>query len=161
MAEELRRTGRKVVFTNGCFDLIHPGHVHLLVVARMAGDHLMVGVNADETIRELKGPPRPLMTLEDRIFVLSAFRWINSVVPFKEDTPDELIRAVRPDVLVKGSEYEKADIVGADFVESYGGEVRRVRMLGSLSPSGPMSTSKLIERIRHAGESRNLSSELT
>jgi D-beta-D-heptose 7-phosphate kinase/D-beta-D-heptose 1-phosphate adenosyltransferase len=118
-----RALGLKVGFTNGCFDLIHPGHVSLLGQARAACDRLVVGVNTDASVRRLKGPTRPVQDETSRATVLAALAPVDLVVPFAEDTPIELIRALRPDVLVKGADYTVETVVGADVVQSYGGRV--------------------------------------
>ncbi|MEJ2719751.1 MAG: adenylyltransferase/cytidyltransferase family protein [bacterium] len=125
---ELRRDGQTIVFTNGCFDLLHPGHLDLLSRAAALGDTLLVGINDDASVRRLKGPERPIYPGGERAEMLLALRWVDCVTVFSEDTPRETIRLVRPDVLVKGAEYEERDIVGARFVRSYGGRVVRVPM---------------------------------
>jgi D-beta-D-heptose 7-phosphate kinase/D-beta-D-heptose 1-phosphate adenosyltransferase len=137
-----RAEGLAVVFTNGVFDLLHRGHVASLVGARRLGDRLVVGVNDDASVQRLKGASRPLTPLEDRLVVLASLAAVDLVVAFGEDTPEELIQAVRPDVLVKGADYAAKDIVGGAFVESYGGRVATV----ALTPG--RSTSALVERIR-------------
>jgi rfaE bifunctional protein nucleotidyltransferase chain/domain len=114
---------RKVVFTNGCFDLLHPGHVRYLTAAWALGDCLVVGLNDDAGVSRLKGPYRPYLTLAVRAELLAALRPVDYVVPFTEDTPLKLIERLRPDVLVKGGDYEKGEIVGAREVESRGGRV--------------------------------------
>jgi len=114
---------RKVVFTNGCFDLLHPGHVRYLTAARSLGDCLVVGLNDDAGTRRLKGPARPYLTLAVRAELLAALKPVDYVVPFTEDTPLALIEKLRPDVLVKGGDYQKGEIVGAREVESWGGRV--------------------------------------
>lgn len=114
----------KVVFTNGCFDVLHAGHIDLLRRAKACGKMLIVGLNSDESVSRLKGSSRPINTLEARISVLEALECVDAVVPFDEDTPEQLIRAIRPDVLVKGGDYTEDDIAGAEFVRSYGGEVK-------------------------------------
>ncbi|PIE70660.1 MAG: bifunctional heptose 7-phosphate kinase/heptose 1-phosphate adenyltransferase [Deltaproteobacteria bacterium] len=123
----------KVVFTNGCFDLLHPGHIQLLEQARAQGDCLVVGLNSDASVRRLKGPARPILTERDRSAVLSALACVDAVVIFEQDTPLELIGALKPDILVKGSDYALHEIVGRDVVEAYGGEVRRVQILDGYS----------------------------
>jgi rfaE bifunctional protein nucleotidyltransferase chain/domain len=123
LGEFLRKAGYKIVFTNGCFDIIHRGHVELLKFARSLGDVLVVGLNDDESVRRLKGKNRPINTLEDRAFVLLSIRWVDFVVPFSEDTPERIIREISPDVLVKGGDYRIEDVAGADFVLSKGGRV--------------------------------------
>ncbi len=135
--------GKTVVFTNGVFDLLHPGHVLYLQEARTLGDVLVVGVNTDASVRRLKGPHRPIYPLEARLILLHALRSVDLLVPFEEDTPYALIQKLRPDVLVKGADYRLEDVVGRDLVEAYGGRV----VLLPLVPG--YSTSKIIERIRN------------
>jgi D-beta-D-heptose 7-phosphate kinase / D-beta-D-heptose 1-phosphate adenosyltransferase len=118
-----RRQGKRVGFTNGCFDLLHPGHLSLLNQAKAACDRLIVGLNSDESVGRLKGPTRPVQSEGARAAVLAALAAVDLVVIFGEDTPEALIRALRPDVLVKGADYTVANVVGADFVQSYGGSV--------------------------------------
>jgi len=140
--EGLRRTGHRLVFTNGCFDLLHRGHVEYLAEARAMGDALVVAVNDDDSVRRLKGPGRPLVPAVDRAQVLAALQVVDRVVLFAEDTPAELIAELLPDVLVKGGDYQLAEIVGRDVVEAAGGQVRRI-------PFRPgYSTSELIARLR-------------
>lgn len=127
--ERLERQGKTVVFTNGCFDLLHRGHLHLLTRARMQGDHLVVGVNSDRSVRRLKGDQRPVLPLEDRMALLDALNCVDDVTSFGEDTPLRLIERLRPDVLVKGSDYAPDEIVGADVVQEHGGRVHRVELL--------------------------------
>ena len=135
-----RDAGLRVVFTNGVFDLLHPGHVTYLEEARALGDRLVVGLNADESVRRLKGPTRPIQTGEDRAVVLASLRAVDLVVEFTEDTPLRLIEALRPDVLVKGGDYTIDTIVGAREVLGWGGEVR---VLGFVAGK---STTRLLER---------------
>ncbi|HUF30148.1 MAG TPA: D-glycero-beta-D-manno-heptose 1-phosphate adenylyltransferase [Gemmatimonadaceae bacterium] len=113
----------RLVFTNGVFDLLHPGHVDVLVAARALGDALLVGVNDDDSVRRLKGPSRPVRSARERAYVLAALAAVDAVVVFAEDTPLELIRIVRPDVLVKGGDYTPDTIVGRETVEAWGGSV--------------------------------------
>jgi D-beta-D-heptose 7-phosphate kinase/D-beta-D-heptose 1-phosphate adenosyltransferase len=127
-ADRLREGGSLIVFTNGCFDLLHPGHLHLLEAAAAFGDRLIVAINDDESVRRLKGAGRPIYNALDRSEILLALRWVDYVTVFPEDTPLEAVELVRPDVLVKGDEYRRRDIVGASFVKSYGGRVERVPM---------------------------------
>ena len=134
--EEWRRKGERIVFTNGCFDLIHPGHVALLRQAAALGDRLVVGLNADASVKRLKGPERPIQDEMSRALVLAALQMVDAVVLFGEDTPERLIRAVSPDVLVKGSDYRVEDVVGADFVLGRGGEVRLVDLVDGCSTPG-------------------------
>ena len=137
----LRHRGKRIVFTNGCFDLIHPGHVHYLRAARRLGDVLVVGVNSDRSAQRLgKGPGRPLVSEGDRAEVLAALEMVDLVTLFDQDTPAELIEMVRPDVLVKGGDWTPDRIVGADFVRAHGGKVR------SLPYRPGYSTSALIRR---------------
>lgn len=136
------RAGKKVVFTNGCFDILHRGHVEYLNKAKLCGDILVLGLNSDDSVRRLKGPARPVATLADRAAILSALRMIDYIIPFSEDTPLKLIQAIRPDVLVKGADWSEKDIVGADVARSYGGKVVRVQ----LTPG--RSTSSIIEKVR-------------
>jgi len=136
------RSGR-VVFTNGVFDLLHPGHVELLEAARCEGDLLIVGVNTDASARRLdKGPGRPVSHERARARVVAGLAAVDCVVLFDEDTPLELIRALEPDVLVKGADYSRDRIVGADWVEARGGRVVRVPVLQGFS------TTALVERLR-------------
>lgn len=123
LCEKARAAGQRVVFTNGCFDILHAGHVTLLEAARAEGDLLVVGLNADSSVRRLKGPERPINPEHDRARVLAALRAVDAVVVFAEDTPAELIRRLAPDVLVKGGDYTVDTIVGADFVQARGGRV--------------------------------------
>lgn len=133
--EALRRAGRRVVFTNGCFDILHAGHVKLLEEARLLGDMLIVGLNSDASVRRLKGPGRPRNPQADRAAVLAAVRWVDEVIIFDEDTPYELILRLRPDVLVKGGDYGPGAIVGEKEVLGWGGSVHRVTLLPGRSTS--------------------------
>jgi len=126
--ERLRRRGLTMVFTNGCFDLLHSGHVALLEKARSLGDALFVGVNDDRSVRRLKGRGRPIVPLRERLELLAGMRAVDGVVAFREDTPARLIARLRPDVLVKGSDYRKSEIVGRQIVEAGGGRVVRVTL---------------------------------
>jgi D-beta-D-heptose 7-phosphate kinase/D-beta-D-heptose 1-phosphate adenosyltransferase len=132
-----------VVFTNGVFDILHPGHVTLLETARSLGGSLVVGVNTDASVRHLaKGPGRPVNAEAARARVLAALAAVDAVVLFEEDTPAALIEALRPDVLVKGADYPRERIVGADFVEARGGRVVRVPLVPDTS------TTRIVERLR-------------
>ena len=139
-----RSEGRRIVFTNGCFDLLHPGHVALLAEAADLGDILLVAINGDESVRRLKGTSRPIYRQDERAEILLALRWVDAVTIFPEDTPHETIEIVVPDVLVKGSEYGDGEIVGEDFVVSRGGEVRRFPMKKGYA------TSEIVRRISDA-----------
>jgi rfaE bifunctional protein nucleotidyltransferase chain/domain len=132
----------RVVFTNGVFDLLHPGHVDVLLGARRHGDALVVGVNSDESVRRLKGPERPVRSAPERCYVLAAVAMVDVVVVFEEDTPLELITELRPNVLVKGGDYSESSIVGARDVRSWGGTVAII----PLTPGH--STTSTIERLR-------------
>lgn len=134
--EEWRRGGERIVFTNGCFDLLHPGHVSLLRKAAALGDRLVVGLNADASVRRLKGPTRPIQNEMSRALLLAALQAVDAVVLFDEDTPERLIHAVCPDVLVKGSDYRVENVVGADFVLGRGGEVHLVDLVDGCSTTG-------------------------
>ena len=125
MEAERWRAARKdrIAFTNGVFDLLHPGHIDLLLAARGTADALVVGVNSDESVRRLKGAGRPVRSAEERAFVLAAVECVDLVVVFPEDTPLELVKALKPDVIVKGGDYTEATIVGASEVKSWGGRV--------------------------------------
>ncbi len=134
--QEWRAAGDAVVFTNGCFDLLHPGHISLLYQARSLGARLVVGLNSDDSVRRLKGPQRPILAGQDRAAMLSALACVDLVVQFDEDTPMELIRALKPDVLVKGADYRRDQVVGGDVVESYGGRVELVQLVEGYSTTG-------------------------
>lgn len=135
-AEDARAHGERIVMTNGCFDILHPGHIEYLEAARRLGDRLIVAVNDDASVRRLKGAPRPFNPLADRMRLLSALRAVDWVVPFAEDTPEALIRKIRPNVLVKGGDYQVANIVGGAFVQQYGGEVRVLNFVEGYSTTG-------------------------
>jgi rfaE bifunctional protein nucleotidyltransferase chain/domain len=126
---------KTIVFTNGCFDVIHRGHVTLLDESGRMGDCLVVGINSDDSVRRLKGAGRPLTGQEDRAFVLLALRSVDYVTIFEEDTPMETIEALEPDILVKGAEYGNGEIVGEEFVLSRGGRVERIDMVEDYSSS--------------------------
>ena len=143
-ATSARASGQRIVFTNGVFDLLHPGHVRYLREARRLGDLLIVGVNADESVRRNKGPGRPITAQDERAEVLAALACVDAVVVFAEDTPADIIRLLQPDILVKGADWPPDQIVGRDTVESRGGRVVRV-------PVEPgHSTTSIVERIRSA-----------
>ncbi|MDE2357241.1 MAG: D-glycero-beta-D-manno-heptose 1-phosphate adenylyltransferase, partial [Alphaproteobacteria bacterium] len=138
-AARWREQGLRVGFTNGCFDLLHPGHVASLTEARSWCDRLIVGLNTDESVRRAKGPSRPVNALEARALVLAGLQAVDLVAPFAEDTPLELIRAVRPDVLIKGADYAREDVVGHDLVEGWGGEVRLTAMVEGQSTTATLA----------------------
>ena len=141
-AAAARREGRTIVFTNGCFDILHVGHIELLRSASRFGDVLVVGINSDDSVRALKGPDRPVHGQADRVRVLSELASVGMVVVFGEETPMRVLEALKPDVLVKGGDYDRSGVVGGDFVESYGGRVELVPLVEGRSTSGA------IERIR-------------
>lgn len=138
-----RLVGKRVVFTNGCFDLLHNGHARYLKEAAMLGDVLVVGLNSDDSVRRLKGPSRPLLEQHERAELLAALGVVDYVIVFEEDTPYRLIAKLQPDVLVKGGDWAPEQIVGADIVLAKGGIVR------SLSLVEGISTSEIIARIIH------------
>jgi len=135
-AAAIRSAGGRVVFTNGCFDLVHVGHVRLLVEAKALGDWLVVGVNDDASVCRLKGEGRPFVALAERMEVLAALRPVDAVFSFSEDTPLAAIEALRPDVLVKGADWAAGQIVGADLVLGWGGRVERVGLTAGRSTTG-------------------------
>lgn len=146
LAAAERAAGRRVVFTNGVFDLLHPGHVRYLTAARSHGDLLIVGINSDASVRRLdKGPGRPLNPEAERAEVLAALRVVDAVVVFEEDTPHEIVQALQPDVLVKGADWAADAIVGRDIVERRGGSVVRIALAEGYS------TTAIVERLRGDG----------
>ncbi|MBN2209625.1 MAG: D-glycero-beta-D-manno-heptose 1-phosphate adenylyltransferase [Candidatus Coatesbacteria bacterium] len=132
----LKRAGREVVFTNGCFDLIHNGHVRYLAAARALGDVLLVAVNSDASIRRLKGPSRPITPVAERMELLSAFWFVDYVFMFEGDDPLSAIESLLPDVLVKGSDWALDEIVGREVVEANGGRVERISLVEGVSTTG-------------------------
>lgn len=139
----LRQSGKRIVFTNGCFDILHAGHTTYLNSASDLGDVLVVGLNSDDSIRRLKGETRPINSMADRKIVLEALRSVGFVITFDEDTPLELIKAIQPDVLVKGGDYTPDTIVGADVVKERGGQVVVIPLLEG------RSTTSIIDKIHH------------
>ena len=139
--KKLKREEKKVVFTNGCFDIVHRGHVEYLTKAKALGDVLFIGMNTDASVRRLKGPTRPIVCQDDRALVLAAFRVVDYVCLFDEDTPHELIKAIVPDVLVKGSDWTIDSIVGKDIVEAAGGTVQTIDVVPN------RSTTNIIKKI--------------
>ncbi|MCG8341049.1 MAG: D-glycero-beta-D-manno-heptose 1-phosphate adenylyltransferase [Cytophagales bacterium] len=134
--------GHTLIFTNGCFDILHLGHIEYLEKAKSLGDVLVVGLNSDASVRRLKGPTRPLNPAYVRAKMLAALVFVDAVVVFEEDTPYELIKKVQPDVLIKGADYKIEDIVGADFVIQNGGVVKTIEFVKGFS------TTKLIARVK-------------
>ncbi len=142
LIELMRSNNQKIVFTNGCFDILHPGHIDYLQKARKLGDLLIVAVNTDESVSQLKGESRPVYPLQDRMSMLSALECVDFVISFAEETPLKLIERILPDVLVKGADYEKEEIVGYAEVVENGGTVQTVELLDG------HSTSALIEKLK-------------
>lgn len=140
--DDAKEQGESVVFTNGCFDIIHAGHVGYLEEARKLGDRLIVAINDDESVRRLKGPGRPINPAERRAAVLAGLESVDWVISFKEDTPENLLHAIQPDVLVKGGDYSDDQVVGADIVKQYGGEVK------ALSLYDNCSTTSIVDKIK-------------
>jgi rfaE bifunctional protein nucleotidyltransferase chain/domain len=147
LVESLRAAGKTIVFTNGVFDLLHPGHVRYLQHARSLGDALILGLNADASVRRNKGPSRPITPERERAEVLAALSCVDAVVIFGEDTPGEIVKALQPDVLVKGADWPADQIVGRDTVEARGGRVVLVPV------EQGHSTTTIVERVRQAGGS--------
>ncbi|MFA6349773.1 MAG: D-glycero-beta-D-manno-heptose 1-phosphate adenylyltransferase [Candidatus Omnitrophota bacterium] len=139
--KQLQSAGKKIVFTNGCFDLIHAGHVRYLSAAKNMGDVLILGLNSDSSVRKIKGPKRPLVTQKDRLAVMASLECIDFVVIFNETTPLKIIQILKPDILVKGADWKSSDIVGADFVKKHGGKVATIKLTRG------RSTSNLIKKI--------------
>lgn len=131
----IRSSKTKIVFTNGVFDIIHRGHIEYLRMAKAAGDFLIVGVNTDKSVKKIKGPHRPIQNQNDRAAIVASLKPVDLVVLFDETTPENLIRFIKPDVLVKGADYKINQIVGADFVKAYGGRVKRIRLTSGRSTS--------------------------
>jgi rfaE bifunctional protein nucleotidyltransferase chain/domain len=142
LAADLRRDGRRVVFTNGVFDLLHPGHVRYLQAARAEGDALIVAVNSDRSVRANKGPERPIVPEGERAEVIAALACVDAAFVFDEDTPDRIVRAIQPDVLVKGADWAHDAIVGRDVVEARGGRVVRAPI------ERGYSTTDIVARVR-------------
>ena len=140
---DVKLHSQKIVFTNGCFDVLHFGHVQYLLEARKLGDLLVVGLNSDASVRRLKGESRPINGENERAFVLAALEFVDYVVVFEEDTPKKLIETVRPDVLVKGGDYQIENIVGADFVMQNGGTVTTIPFVEGFS------STRIIEQLNH------------
>ena len=137
--------GDKIVFTNGCFDILHQGHIHLLASCNDLGSRVIVGINTDASVKRLKGQSRPLNNQRSRAILLAATQFTDAIIFFDEDTPENLIKAIKPDVLVKGGDWKKEQIAGAAFVESYGGEVKTIPFLNGISSTG------VIERMSKFG----------
>jgi D-beta-D-heptose 7-phosphate kinase/D-beta-D-heptose 1-phosphate adenosyltransferase len=144
--KRLKEEGKKLVFTNGCFDIIHRGHIDYLNRAKALGDYLVVALNSDDSVRRLKGEGRPINKLEDRAFVVANLKAVDFVVSFEDDTPFEIISAIIPDVLVKGGDWSIENIVGRDIVEANGGKVY------SLPYVENYSTTNIINKMKSSGK---------
>ncbi|GAB4284759.1 MAG: hypothetical protein Kow0068_09920 [Marinilabiliales bacterium] len=132
----------KIVFTNGCFDILHRGHVDYLAKAADLGDILIIGLNTDDSVKRLKGENRPIFDQDSRAIMLAALSFVNNIIFFEEDTPIELIEIVKPDILVKGADYNEQNIVGADFVKQYGGSVKTIELTPGFSTTNIISKLK-------------------
>ncbi len=142
--ERAKMNGRKIVFTNGCFDILHVGHITYLRNAKKLGDILIVGVNSDDSVRRLKGKSRPINSCEDRMAVLAALDFVDYVVEFKEDTPASLIEKIKPDIIAKGGDYKPEEIAGADYVIANGGEVKIIDFVEG------KSTTRIVEKMKRS-----------
>ncbi|HOJ30629.1 MAG TPA: D-glycero-beta-D-manno-heptose 1-phosphate adenylyltransferase [bacterium] len=129
IVKNLKIRKKKIVFTNGCFDILHAGHLYVLEKAKKTGDVLIVGLNSDESVRKLKGNNRPIMSEKDRAYLLSGLSCVDYCVIFNEETPAQIIQAIKPDVLVKGADYKHGEIVGEDVVKANRGKVLRIPLL--------------------------------
>ncbi|MCD6093710.1 MAG: D-glycero-beta-D-manno-heptose 1-phosphate adenylyltransferase [Candidatus Omnitrophica bacterium] len=141
IVEELKREGKKIVFTNGCFDILHIGHINYLREAKNKGDALIIGLNNDASVKKIKGQGRPIIPQNERAEILAALEFVDFVTIFEEETPLNLIKEIKPDVLVKGGDWKKEEVVGSDFVESYGGKTVLIPLVEG------KSTSLIIEKI--------------
>lgn len=141
ISKRLKSNEKIIVFTNGCFDILHSGHITYLYEAKKLGDILIVGLNSDSSIKRIKGEKRPILCEEERAYNLSALEMVDFIVIFDEDTPYELIKAIKPDILVKGGDWDIKKIVGKDIVESYGGKVISIPFVDG------KSTTNIIQRI--------------
>lgn len=140
--DRLKSEGKKIVFTNGCFDILHPGHARYLNTARDLGDCLVIAVNSDRSVRAIKGPERPITSQDDRAEMLAAMGCVDMVVFFDEEDPYNIIKHLCPDILVKGGDWEEDKIIGADIVKEAGGEVKRIQFAEGFSTTG------IIDRIK-------------
>lgn len=145
VADHLHQKGKKIVFTNGCFDILHAGHVLYLDQAKSLGDILILGLNSDASVKRLKGNERPINTQENRAIVLAGLSAVDFIVVFQEDTPLELIKIIQPDVLVKGGDWKPKDIVGSDIVLAKGGEVRSLSFTAGLSSTNTLAKMRKID----------------
>jgi rfaE bifunctional protein nucleotidyltransferase chain/domain len=134
--ERLRSKNKKIVFTNGCFDILHIGHARYLYAAREMGDFLIVAMNSDRSVKAIKGPDRPIMNQSERSEMLASLECVDMVVIFDEDNPMEVIRYLMPDILIKGGDWKEEDIIGADVVRAAGGQIRSIPYINGYSTSG-------------------------
>lgn len=141
VVESEKKKGKRIVFTNGCFDILHAGHAYYLRRAKELGDVLVVGINSDQSVKRIKGEKRPIMPESMRAYLLDSLKPVDYVVIFREDTPEKIIKLIKPHILVKGSDWKTEEIAGADTVLSYGGRVERIEFFFDVS------TSKIIDRI--------------
>ncbi|HEY5122479.1 MAG TPA: D-glycero-beta-D-manno-heptose 1-phosphate adenylyltransferase [Ignavibacteria bacterium] len=139
---ELIKTSRKLVFTNGCFDIIHKGHISYLSQAKMLGNYLVIGLNSDSSVKILKGDSRPINNQDDRAFVLDNLKPVDAVIIFDEETPFNLINSIKPDFLVKGGDWKEENIIGSDIVKEYGGTIVSLKYIDNYS------TTSIFEKIR-------------
>ena len=146
--DRLKAEGKRIIFTNGCFDILHPGHTRYLFAARQLGDHLIVAVNSDSSVKAIKGPGRPVLPQEERAEVLAALACVDGVVIFHEDNPLKVIKYLMPDILAKGGDWEEDEIIGADVVKKSGGKVRRIEYVYGFS------TTEIIKKIGKSSPQR-------
>ena len=149
VVEKAKEEGKKIVFTNGCFDILHQGHVRYLSEAKKLGDYLIVGLNSDRSMRNIKGNNRPLMAEGERAELLAALIFVDGVVIFTEDDPLAIIKYLQPHILVKGADWDEDDIIGAEFIKKIGGEVKRIPLIPNIS------TSNIIRRIIDLDSTQN------
>lgn len=142
LIQKLKTEGKSIIFTNGCFDILHSGHIDYLKKTKELGDILIIGINSDESIKKIKQQNRPINKLLDRMIVLNSIKYVDYVVPFNEETPENLIKIIKPDVLTKGGDWNKKDVVGSAFVKSYGGRTVIIPYIKG------KSTTNTIKRIR-------------
>jgi rfaE bifunctional protein nucleotidyltransferase chain/domain len=142
LIQKLKTEGKSIIFTNGCFDILHSGHIDYLKKTKELGNILIIGINSDESIKKIKQQNRPINKLLDRMIVLNSIKYVDYVVPFNEETPENLIKIIKPDVLTKGGDWNKKDVVGSAFVKSYGGRTVIIPYIKG------KSTTNTIKRIR-------------
>ncbi|MEA1995368.1 MAG: D-glycero-beta-D-manno-heptose 1-phosphate adenylyltransferase [Campylobacterota bacterium] len=142
LIQKLKTEGKRIVFTNGCFDILHSGHIDYLKKTKELGDILIIGINSDESVKKIKQQNRPINKLLDRMIVLDSIKYVDYVVPFNEETPENLIKIIKPDVLTKGGDWNEKDVIGSNFVKSYGGKTVIIPYIKG------KSTTNTIKRIR-------------